>query len=423
MRNPLRLQDLLREYGDFVLWRGLSDLYFVNHPDLVRHVLSQGAEHFSKRTLDYRVLSQYLGDGLATSDGELWAKQRRLIQPFFGHKNLARFDQGINALTSYLVDEWAELPREEIVWLDRDMRRLTLRTAGVTMLGLDIEPHIDELNRIVDVVNRQPRDLKARMTLVPWFPTPHNFKMQRALKQLDRIVFGLIEARQRGPEGDDILYHLVQEHGASAGSTSSRRQTRDEIVTFMISGNATTATALAWTLHLIATNPDVQAQLAENLADRLSGAPATTADLPRIPYLQRVVQEALRLYPPIWCYTRRSEQEHEFGDYTLPAKAHVGVLVYALHRHPEFWPDPERFDPDRFHPSRSKNRHFYSYLPFAAGPRTCVGGGLAMLQIQLVLAQILQRFRIHPLPDHPVEPVARVTLEPRNGIPVTLTPR
>ena len=369
------------------------------------------------------MLAQYLGDGLVTSDGELWAKQRRLIQPFFGQNNLTRFDEGINALTSYLVDAWAELPKDEIVWLDRQMRGLTLRTAGVTMFGLDLEPHIEELNRIVDVVNRQPRDLKARMTLAPWIPTPHNFKMRRARRQLDRIVLGLIEARQRGPEGDDILYQLVHEHDAPTSGTAGTRQTRDEIVTFMISGHATTATALAWTLHLIATNPDVQAQLAENLSERLNGAPATASDLPRIPYLQRVVQEALRLYPPIWCYTRRSEQEHEFGDYTLPAKAPVGVLVYALHRHPEFWPDPERFDPDRFHPSRSKNRHFYSYLPFAAGPRTCVGGGLAMLQIQLVLAQVLQRFRVHPLPDHPVEPVARVTLEPRNGIPVTLTPR
>ena len=420
MRNPLHVHELLQEYGDIVLWRGLSDLYFVNHPDLLRPILSRDREHFSKQTLDYRVVAQYMGNGLACSDGALWARQRRLIEPFFSQKNLERFDDAINTTTSTLMDEWDTIPAGKPVWLDQEMRRLVLRTAGVTTFGLDVESNIDQINEIIDIVNRQPRDIKARMTLHPWIPTPHNLKMRWARKQLDRFAHHVIAARWRKRSGrGDILHRLMRTPDAQK---SNDKQTRDEIVTLLLSGH-TTAAALVWTLHLVATHPDVEAQLAEGLATRLNGAPATAADLDRIPYLQRVVQEALRLYPPVWCYTRRSEREHEINGYLLPAKAQVGIMVYSVHRHPEFWPNAERFDPDRFQPSRSKDRHFFSYLPFGAGPRTCVGGGLAMLQIQLVLAQLLQRFKVHAVPGHPIEALAKLTLEPRYGLPVTLTRR
>ena len=421
LANPLYIRNVLLEYGDFMLWKGLSDLYFVNHPDYLRQLLSRGNEHFSKQTVDYRILAQYMGKGLVCSDGALWSKQRRIIEPFFAQKNQKRFDQAINDITATLVDDWNDLPGDEPIWLDREMQRLTLRIAGVTMFGLALEPHIDRINEVIAVVNRHPRNIRPQLTVYPWLPVPYNFKMARARKQLDRIVYGLIRDRRRKSSGGhDILHRLIHEPDAREAGD---RQTRDEIVTFLLSGHATTASALGWTLHLIASHPDVEAQLVDSLAARLNGSPATADDLARVPYLQHVVLESLRLYPPAWCFSRRSEQEHEFGGHVLPAKAPVAVSVHALHRHPDFWPDADRFDPDRFQPNRSKKRHFFAYLPFAAGPRTCVGGGMAMLQIQLVLAQILQRFRIRAVPDHPVEAMGRVTLEPRYGLPATLTPR
>ena len=167
----------------------------------------------------------------------------------------------------------------------------------------------------------------------------------------------------------------------------------------------------------------MEARLAGGLAAALNGAPAGANDLPGLPYLKQVVQESMRLYPPVWAYARRSEQEEEFDGYRLPANVYVAVVPYALHRHPEFWPDPERFDPDRFDPDRGEGRHPYSYLPFAAGPRTCIGAGMAMLETQLVLAQLLQRFRVHIVPDHPIESTAKVTLRPRYGIRATLSRR
>ena len=201
------------------------------------------------------------------------------------------------------------------------------------------------------------------------------------------------------------------------------RQLRDEVVTLMLAGHETSATALSWTLYLLATHPEVEAELVHQLASGLGGESLTGQNVSYVPYLKQVVQEAMRLYPPVWAFARRAEQEEVFDGYRLPARAYVAIVPYALHRHPEFWPDAERFDPERFHPERSKNRHFFSYLPFGAGPRTCIGAGMAMLEIQLILAQIVQRFRIQVVPDHPIEAEAKVTLRPRYGIPVTLSRR
>ena len=423
VKNPLRLHSLLHEYGDFVLWHGLSDLYLINHPDFVRPVLLDGSDHVSKRTVDYRVLSQFMGDGLLSTNGPLWKRQRQFMQPFFARHNLQRFDETINTITSTMVEAWRQSPEREPFCVNLEMRRLTLRIAGLTMFGLSIDQHVDEINKLVDVFNVPPRAFAPRMSLYPWIPTPNNLKRSLARKRLDRIIYGLIDERHRmGSEGEDILCRFISaEHTHGSGVTG--KQVRDELVTFLFSGVATTACALTWALHLIATHPDVEARLVEKLDARLNGAAATAEDLARIPYLGCVVLEALRLYPPVWGFARRVEREYTFNGYVLPAKASVGIMPYSLHRHPEFWSDPECFDPGRFHPSRSKDRHFFAYLPFAAGERSCIGAGMAMLQIQLVLAQILQHFKLHAVPDHPVEPMGRVTLEPRGGLPMTLTRR
>jgi len=237
-------------------------------------------------------------------------------------------------------------------------------------------------------------------------------------------VYGMIEGRRRrGMGDDDILDRLLHALDEETGEGMDERQMRDEVVTLMLAGHETSANALAWTLYLLGRHPDVEARLTGSLTVALNGEPATAGDLPRLPYLKQVVQESMRIYPPVWAYVRRAEQPEEFDGYLLPAGAYVAVAPYALHRHPKFWPDPERFDPDRFHPDRGEGRHPYSYLPFAAGPRTCIGAGMAMLETQLVLAQILQRFKVRMVPDHPIETTGKVTLRPRYGILATLNRR
>ena len=365
-----------------------------------------------------------MGNGLISNDGPHWVKQRALLQPRFGHRNVNRFDETINALTSSLMNRWDARPGDGIVWLDRDMSKLTFGIVGATLFGSDIERHAGEVAEILGVVNLAAHDPRALMALLPWIPTPYNLKVKRAKRRLDRIVHGLIAARRRaGTGGGDILDCLLGARDKETGEPIGDTQIRDEVVTLMLAGHETSANALAWTLYLLATHPEVEARLTEELDAHLSGAPATAADLPGVPYLKQVVQESMRIYPPAWGFSRRAERETEIGGYRLPAGAYVAVVPYALHRHREFWPDPERFDPDRFHPNRARARHSYCYLPFGAGPRTCIGAGMAMLETQLVLAQVVQRFEVRVVPGHPVETVARVTLNPRHGLPVTLSRR
>ena len=420
----LFLHEMRCEFGDFMLWRAILECYYVNHPDYLRPILSQGYEHFSKRTVDYWALARVAGKGLVTNDGPHWARQRKLMQPVFGNRNVSAFDETINALTSSLMVRWNARAGGEVIRADREMGRLTLQIAGATLFGTDIERHADEVVGILDVVNLNYQEPRAIMTLLPWVPTPHNRKFNRATRRLDGVVHALISARRRAGAGaGDILDRLIEARDEETGEPLDEVQIRDEVVTLMLAGHETTANALTWTLYLLATHPEVEMRLAKDLAAHLGGAPATAADLASVPYLKQVVQESMRIYPPAWAFSRRAEREAEFGGYVLPANAWVMIAPYALHRHPEFWPDAERFDPDRFTPDRSRGRHSYCYLPFGAGPRTCIGAGMAMLEIQLILSQIVQRFRVRVVPGHRVEAVAKVTLKPRYGLPVTLTRR
>ena len=417
----LALHEMLREYGDFVCWRGFFALYLVNHPDSVRHIMSPGFTDFSKDLVDYRILGRVMGQGMVCSDGPHWHEQRQQMQPFFA--DIGRFDDTINTDTSSFLESWETRPRDDTVWLDKEMSWLMLRLMGSIVLGRDVRQHFTRIDEMVAVLNKNTRDVRSLLTLQSWIPTPHNWRWRRARKTLDTIAYESIAAHRRQPShGPDILSYVLR-MCESGDSEKTDRQIRDEAVTFMISNFGPTTSALAWTLYLLAANPRYQTALAEHLTARLKGAPATAGDLPKLPLLKRIVQESVRLYPPVAFYARRAEHENEFAEGVLPAKAAVAVIPYALHRHPDFWPDPERFDPDRFLPGEVKKRHFFSYLPFGAGPRVCIGAGLAMRQVQLVLAQIVQRFAILLVPDHPVVPSGGVTLMPRYGIPVTLAAR
>lgn len=421
----LLFHQLFRTHGDFLRWRGFKDVYLINHPDLIRTVLAQDYPNFTKRIMDYRVLAQVMGNGLVTNDGPHWVRQRSLMQPMFSNRRINRFDERINALTSALLDEWAARADGEVLRIEREMSRLTFQIVGATLFGSDLDRHTEEVAEILDVVNLYPQEFHALMTLRSWIPTPYNRKWRRAVQRLDSIVLGLMEARRRrGVGDDDILDHLLHAVDEETEQGMDERQMRDEVVTLMLAGHETSANALAWTFHLLSTHPEVDERLAEDLAAELGGAPAGADDLPRLPYLKQVVQESMRLFPPVWTFARRAEEEREFDGYTLPANAYVAMVPYALHRHPEFWPDPERFDPDRFRTGASgESRHPYAYLPFAAGPRACIGASMAMLEIQLVLAQIVSRFKVRVVEGHPVETMAKVTLKPRYGIPVTLSRR
>lgn len=415
---------LLERYGDVVRWRALLSVHVLNHPDDVKRVLSQPYTQFSKQTVDYRILAGSMGKGLVTNDGEAWARQRRLMQPMFHNRAINPFDEPINRLTGALAERWVRKAAGETIWLDRDMGRLTFEIVGATLFGADIEAHAQEVAEILEVINIHTHELRALFTLWPWLPTPYNRRARAAVGRLDRIVYGLIDARRAsGAKREDILDRLLSARDEDNGTGMDERQIRDEVVTLLLAGHETSANALVWTFYLLTRYPAVEAQLLRELHEVLGGRPALSGDLARLPYLKQVVQESMRLYPPVWALARRSHRDEVFQGYKVPAGAYIVILPYTLHRHPDFWPDPERFDPERFNPNRPDSRHSYCYIPFAAGPRTCIGAGMSMLEVQLVLAQLLQRFRLQVVPGHPIETVAKVTLKPRHGMPVTLVPR
>ena len=422
---PVALLELAREYGDIVRWRGFFPIYSVNHPDSVRQILTQAWPRYTKNTIDYRVVGRTLGNGLVTNDGEDWARQRRLMQPVFANRAIDKFDIVINDMTAQLATQWAAKRADETVWLDRDMSRVTFQVVSRTLFGADIDDAADEMVEILHIVNQHPLRLSALATLYPWIPVPSNFRFRRIKQRLNDIVDGLVAAhRTSGDEGrGDIVDRLLAARDQDSGEGMSKTQIRDEIITLMLAGHETSATALTWTFYVLAQHPEIEARLCDELAAQLGGRPASSADLPRLPYLKQVVQESMRLYPPVWGIARRCTEETEMGGYRIPQNAYIAITMYVLHRHPDFWPDAERFDPERFAPNRTEARHSYCYLPFAAGPRACIGAGMAMLEIQLVLAQLLQRFRVRPLAGHPVVPEAVVTLKTRFGMPAHIEAR
>lgn len=420
---PEALLHLAATYGDVVRWRGVMLIYAICNPEYARQVLTQAWPRYTKNTLDYRVIARTLGNGLVTNDGPDWARQRRLMQPVFANRNIGSFDTVINEMTAALAERWARTPAGETVWLDRDMSRVTFQVVSRTLFGAAIDEVADEMVGILDIVNQHPLRLTALATLLPWLPVPSNRRFLRIKRRLDGIVDGLVDAHRGREGGRDIVDRLLAARDEDTGEGMSEVQIRDEIITLMLAGHETSATALTWTFHLLAQHPEVEARLVAELDSVLGGRPATSADLARLPYLKQVVQESMRLYPPVWGIARRLTEETEFGGYRIPADSYIAITIYALHRHPQYWPEPERFDPERFAPQRGEGRHSYCYLPFSAGPRACIGAGMSMLEIQLVLAQLLQRFKVHPRPGHAVVPQAVVTLKTRYGLPVTLTPR
>jgi cytochrome P450 len=347
------------------------------------------------------------------------------MQPLFHNRSINPFDAPINRLTDALAERWALLPADQPVMMEREMGKLTFEAVGTTLFGVDIEQHAEEISRILDVVNVSTQELRSiLLLLLPRLPLKHTRASRDAVARLDRIVFGMIDARRASSERrDDILDRLLAARDEDSGAGMDERQIRDEVVTLLLAGHETSSHALAWTFWMLTQHRDVEARLLEELASVLNRRPAQSSDLAQLPYLKQVVQESMRLLPPVWAIARMSHQDEVFQGHRVPAGSYITIPIYALHRHPAFWPDPERFDPERFNPNRTEPRHSYCYIPFAAGPRTCIGAGMAMLEIQLVIANLLPRFRMEVAPGARIEPAAKVTLTPKFGMPMLIAPR
>jgi cytochrome P450 len=412
------------EYGDAVrVVIGPKTLYIFNHPDHAKHVLADNASNYHKG-IGYVEARKALGDGLLTSEGELWRKQRRTIQPVFQHKRVAAQADLIATEATLLVKRLRSHIGGGPVDVLQELTGLTLGVLGQALLETDLSA-FESVGHSFEAVQDQAMFELESMGMVPmWLPLPKQRKFRKARKDLGRIVDLLVKDRVANPraDGSDVLSRLIVSTREEADPKIGEQRMRDELVTLLLAGHETTASTLGWTLHLLDKHPEVQAKLRAEAIEVLGDREPGYADLEKLTYTNMVLQEAMRLYPPVWILTRNAQADDEIGGYHVPAGSDVLICPYTLHRHPAFWDEPDTFDPERFNPGVTVTRPRYAYIPFGAGPRFCVGNHLGLLEATLVLVTLVRELRLTSEPGRDVVPEPMLSLRVRGGLPMTVHP-
>ncbi|GAA0546994.1 cytochrome P450 [Actinomadura livida] len=433
--TPAMLRKLLKDriglmswaantYGDAVkLSIGPVTLYFVNHPDHAKHVLTDNADNYHKG-FGLAQAKRALGDGLLTSEGELWRKQRKVIQPAFQHRRMARYADVITDEAAKLVARLRERGGGGPVQMTDELTGLTLGVLGRTLLDADLGD-FDSLGASFEAVQDQAMFEATTLSKVPvWVPLPKQVRLRRARRDLQRVVDRLVTGREvrDGGADDDVLSRLIVSTRQETDHRVGRQRMRDELVTLLLAGHETTASTLGWTLWLLDRHPEVLERVRAEAVQVLGDRAPKYEDLHGLTYTSTVIQEVMRLYPPVWMLSRLAQADDRIDGLPIPAGANVMVCPYTLHRHPAFWDDPERFDPDRFAPEVHAGRPRYAYIPFGAGPRFCVGNHLGMMEATFVIAMLARELRLAPVQGYRASAEPMLSLRMRGGLPMTVTP-
>ncbi|GAB5547353.1 MAG: cytochrome P450 [Sandaracinaceae bacterium] len=418
------LTEAFMAHGDVVRFHFLGmPATLLAHPDHVEQVLQKNHRLYTKQTRGYGRLREFLGNGLVTSEGEFWLKQRRIAQPAFHKKRVDGFAGAMVRAADEMVTRLERVADGgEAIDVAHEMMEITLRIAGETLLSTDPSDRAQAVGKALDVVLHEAnRRINAPMVIPESVPTRRNRQYRAASKALDDIVLGIIEQRRRGTERrDDLLQMLLEAEDEETGERMDDRQLRDEVMTMFLAGHETTANMLTWTLYLLSLAPEHARRARDEAFEVLGDRPATAADCKALQYTKQVLQESMRLRPPVWVVGRSPSEDDVVGGYRIPKGSLVFLSQWITHRHPSFWEDPEGFDPERFAPARVKAMHRSQYFPFSAGPRMCIGAGFAMMEGQLLLATMLRRLRFDLAPGHPVEMEPLITLRPKHGMKMTV---
>ncbi len=400
---------------------GPQHAFVVSHPDWIRDILVTNQGNFTKSRMLERA-KVLLGDGLLTSESEFHTRQRRLVQPAFHRDRLVRYAADMVTCAEHARSQWK--PGVELD-MHREMTRLTLAIVGRTLFSADVSSDADEIgSAMTQIFSLFDTLLLPFSDWIQKLPIPPVRRFEKARDKLDRIVYGLIaERRASGKDAGDLLSMLLlaQDEEDHAGMTD--KQVRDEALPLLIAGHETTANALTWTWYLLSQNPEVEARLHAELDCVLGGKTASFDEVPRLRYTAGVFAESLRLYPPAWAIGRRARQDYSIDGYTVPAKSILLMSPWVVQRDARWWPEPEKFDPDRWGPEQAEGRPKFAYFPFGGGTRVCVGERFAWAEGVLVLATIAQRWKMRLVPGHPVATHAVITLRPRYGMQMTLMQR
>jgi cytochrome P450 len=410
-------------YGDAVrLSIGPKTLYMFNNPEYAKHVLADNASNYHKG-IGLVEAKRAIGDGLLTSDGELWRKQRKMIQPVFQAKRIAQQAGVVAAEAGRLVERLRSHAGAGPIDITQEMTGLTLGVLGQALLDADLGVYAG-VGHSFEAVQDQAMFEMVTLGKVPmWVPLPKQLRFRKARQNLEQVVDALVAdrlARDGDGDGDDVMSRLIDSTRREPDPVVGRQRMRDELVTLLLAGHETTASTLSWTFYLLDKHPYVWQRLHDEAVEVLGDRLPTYEDLHRLTYTSMVVEEVMRLYPPVWILPRLAQADDEVGGYHVPAGADVVVCPYTMHRHPDYWTDPERFDPERFDPNRTANRPGYAYIPFGAGPRFCVGNHLGMMEAVFVISAVVRQLRLAKLPGYQVVPEPMLSLRVRGGLPMLI---
>ncbi len=424
---PEYLLSVAQKHGEFArLMLANQEMYLIANPEWIRDIFVTNQANFRKsRMLERsRIL---LGDGLLTSEGAFHTRQRRLVQPAFHRERLVGYGASMAECAAHARDQWRSGQTYDIA---REMNRLTLAIVAKTLFSADVSSDADEigaaLNEVLGLFD---------MVLMPFsqwlqkLPLPFIRRFERARDVLDRIIYGLIAERRKSKQDTgDLLSMLLlaqDDEGASGNVPGGMtdKQVRDEALTLFLAGHETTANALTWTWYLLSQNPAAEAKFHNEIDRVLQGRAPTMADLPNLKYVEMVFSESMRLYPPAWGIGRRAVEPYNVDGYTIPPTAIIMMSPFVVHRDPRWYPEPEKFDPERFLPEAVAARPKFSYFPFGGGARVCIGERFAWMEGVLLLATLAQKWRLRLVPGHPVETRALITLRARHGMQMTVDAR
>jgi cytochrome P450 len=419
LRDPLAfVLSLQREHGDVVPFKVAGKtIVQLSSPEHIKYVLQENHKNYGKQTVVWDALRDFLGEGLLTSEGDFWLRQRRIAQPAFHRQRVASFAPLFSELAAETIEKW---PRGKPFDVASEMMTLTLRIVGRALLSTDPVTEAGEIGKAVAVTLAFPdRRMKIPVRVPLSVPLPMHRKFIAARGVLDRIVYRIIAERRRtGEDRGDLLSMLMLAEDADTGERMNDEQLRNEVMTIFVAGHETTSSALSWAIYLLSKHPEVRRTMTREVRDVLGDRTPTLDDLAKLPYLKQVFNEAMRLYPPAWITGRHAVAADEIGGIKISAGTIVQVSPYVTHRHPAHWPNPEGFDPDRFAPELVKSRAQHAYIPFGAGPRLCIGNQFALMEAHVILAMIAQRATLDLVPGQTIVPAPSITLRPRDGIRV-----
>jgi cytochrome P450 len=411
-----------REHGDMVKLRfAHRHIYLICHPDFIEEVLVTHSKHFTKH-FALRLNPVILGNGLLTSEGDFWLRQRRLIQPVFNRSRIVGYASAMVEAAQRLLATWKPGERRD---MHAEMMRVTLDIAAKTLFGAEVGDAAETIAHALEVAQENfLLRFNSIMPLPMWIPTPANRRMSRAVQQLDDVIYRIIRQRREQPsDRGDLLSLLLHARDEDDGSAMTDKQLRDEAMTLFLAGHETTALTLSWAWYLLAHHPEAEQKLWAELDTVLARRTPTVEDWPKLKFTEMIALESMRLYPPAYLVGREAIVDCAIGGYAVPRGTTLLMPQWVVQRDPRFFDEPDAFRPERWGEERIKTLPKFAYFPFGGGPRVCIGQQFAMMELVLILATIAQKFRFRMPPGATVAPLAFFTLRPATGIPGVIEPR